>query len=73
MKYTNLLDDILVPFIEDNMGDAMIFQQKNACIYISEIFSDRQEDKDSNLLLYPFRSLDLDPIGNVLNILASKI
>jgi hypothetical protein len=64
--------DVLIPFFED-LDEDLVFQQENASIHASKLTNQWFQLKEIELLSWPSRSSDLNPIKNLWGILASKV
>ena len=64
-RYTDILDALLVPFLEDVYPDGHRFQQDNDPKHTSRYAQRYYEEKDINWWKIPASSPDLNPIENV--------
>lgn len=71
--YTELLDAVLIPFLEDFMDENAVFQQDNASIHASRHTKNWLNERNVSVLDWPACSPDLNPIENLWGYLARKV
>ena len=71
--YTDLLEDVLISFLDDNMDENAIFQQDNASIHILTHTKSWFRAHNINVFDWPACSPDVNPIKNLWGILAHRV
>ena len=62
VKYTGVIDHVLVPFIHQFHDDTAIFQQDNAPCHVSKFSKEHFSGKNIEIMDWPANSPDLSPI-----------
>ena len=64
-RYTDILEEILIPFLNENSGIRPIFQQDNATSHVSRHTLKWFTERNIAVMKFPPCSPDLNPIENL--------
>lgn len=73
LQYTNTLENYLLPFAKGTFQTNCIFQQHNATVHTARITKVQLSENTVDVLPWPAKSLDLNPIENIWRVLARVI
>lgn len=71
--YINLLENVLLDFLDEEPTCDSIFQQDNAAIHVSQASRTWFQEKQIPIMSWPARSPDLNPIENMWGNLARQV
>ena len=72
-KYCTILEQTMLPFLENNHTNGAVFQQDNASCHVSEYTKKWFFDMDVNFMDWPACSPDQNPIENLWATLAQRV
>jgi Fe-S cluster assembly iron-binding protein IscA len=65
LKYIDIAQDVLIPFIQENMPEDVIFQQDSASVHVSRHSLQWFNDKNLDLLYHTAQNPDLNLMENL--------
>ncbi|KAG3082880.1 hypothetical protein PC121_g5918 [Phytophthora cactorum] len=71
--YIYTLSEYMLPFAHANYGVDYVFQQDNASIHASRETKQFLQEMQVNIMVWPARSPDYNPIENVWSAMASRV
>lgn len=72
-RYNVTSDKHLLPFIKENFHEPCIFQQGNALIHTTRLTRDWFKSNSIQIMAWPAKSSDLNPIENIRGILCRRV